>query len=189
MLKFCRNCGLIIKRRIMKQLFLIFFFLILSLIIKSQSQNVAVGVSAIYNFQTESVGAGVRGCIFPNNRLTIVPQASYYPSFNKVEEYLVGAGVEYKFVKREKFNLYVLGHGAYNSWNSFENSDKKGAKLNNWNAELGLGISTNTCWRPFLEYRYNFKFYETHLQLGLLYVFGCRECNKHSVDRCAAYFK
>jgi len=173
----------------MKHLFLIFSLFILSVSALAQSQNIGVGVSAIYNFQTESFGAGARVSIFPNERLSIVPQASYYPSFNKVEEYLLGLGLEYKFIKRERINFYVLGQGAYNSWNSYEKSEKKGAKLNNWNAELGLGVSTNTCLRPFLEYRYNFKFYETHLQLGVLWIFGCRDCNKHSVDRCAAYFK
>jgi hypothetical protein len=172
----------------MKQVAFIFILFILSGTLCAQSQNIGVGASAIYNFQTESFGVGARVNIFPNERISIVPQGSYYFAFNKVEEYLLGVGVEYKFIKREKFNLYVLGHGAYNSWNSYQNSEKKGAKLNNWNAELGLGISTNTCLRPFLEYRYNFKFYETHLQLGVLYIFGCRKCKKSSVDRCSAYF-
>ena len=172
----------------MKKIVLFFTLFTLSHLLEAQSQNIGVGASAIYNFQTESFGIGGRVNIFPNNRLSIVPQASYYPSFNKVEEYLLGVGLEYKFIKQERFNIYALGHGAYNSWNSYQKSEKKGAKLNNWNAEAGLGISTNTCLRPFIEYRYNFKFYETHLQLGVLYIFGCRECNKHSVDRCSAYF-
>lgn len=172
----------------MKQAFLFFTLFILSLNINAQAQNFGIGGSAIYNFQTESFGVGGRVSIFTNKRLSIVPQASYYFAFNKVEEYLIGLGLEYKFIQQDRFNIYVLGHGAYDSWKSYEKSDMKGAKLNNWNAEVGLGISTNTCLRPFVEYRYNFKFYETHLQLGVLYIFGCRECKKHSVDRCSAYF-
>jgi hypothetical protein len=152
---------------------------------EGKSQNVGVGADVMYNFQTESFGAGVRVNVFPNNRLSIVPQASYYFSFNKVEEYYLGVSLEYKVIQREKINLYVLGHGAYNNWISYERSPMEGAKPNNWNGELGLGISNNKCLRPFLEYRYNFNFKETHLRLGLLYIFGCNTRSK--ADRCAAY--
>jgi hypothetical protein len=150
-----------------------------------KSQNVGVGADIMYNFQTESFGAGARANIFPNNRLSFVPQASYYFAFNKVEEYYLGLSLEYKVIQREKVNLYALAHGAYNNWLSYERSPMKGAKLNNWNGELGIGISNNKCLRPFLEYRYNFKFKETHLRLGFLYIFGCS--GKDKADRCAAY--
>lgn len=152
---------------------------------EGKSQNVGVGADVMYNFQTESFGAGVRGNIFPNNRLSIVPQASYYFAFNKVEEYYLGLALEYKVIQKEKFNIYALAHGAYNNWLSYERSPMEGAKPNNWNGELGLGISNNKCLRPFLEYRYNFNFKETHLRLGLLYIFGCNTRSK--ADRCAAY--
>lgn len=154
---------------------------------KGNSQNVGVGADVMYNFQTESFGAGARANIFPNNRLSIVPQASYYFSFNKVEEYYVGLALEYKVIMRERVNLYVLGHGAYNNWLSYERSPMKGAKPNNWNGEAGIGISNNKCLRPFLEYRYNFNFKETHLRLGLLYIFGCSGGRTAKADRCAAY--
>jgi hypothetical protein len=150
-----------------------------------KSQNVGVGADIMYNFQTESFGAGARANIFPNNRLSFVPQASYYFAFNKVEEYYLGLSLEYKVIQREKVNLYALAHGAYNNWLSYERSPMKGAKPNNWNGELGIGISNNKCLRPFLEYRYNFKFKETHLRLGFLYIFGCS--GKDKADRCAAY--
>jgi hypothetical protein len=152
---------------------------------KGKSQNVGVGADIMYNFQTESFGAGARVNFFPNNRLSFVPQASYYFAFNKVEEYYLGLSLEYKVIQREKINLYALAHGAYDNWLSYERSPMKGAKPNNWNGELGIGISNNKCLRPFLEYRYNFNFKETHLRLGLLYIFGCS--GKPKADRCAAY--
>lgn len=165
---------------------LIFTVLVLIAIsYKANAQNVGAGADVMYNFQTESFGAGARVSLFPNNRLSIVPQASYYFAFNKVEEYYVGLALEYKMIYRERFNLYALAHGAYNNWLSYERSPMKGAKPNNWNGEAGLGISTNKCLRPFLEYRYNFNFKETHLRLGLLYIFGCNARPK--ADRCAAY--
>ena len=151
------------------------------------AQNIGAGASAIYNFQTESFGAGIRASIFPNKRLSIVPQFSYFFPFNKINEYTIGLGLEYKFIKRDKINLYALIHGGYNSWISYKSSSYKDAKPTNWNLEGGLGISTNTCLRPFLEYRYNVKFRETHLDLGFLYIFGCRKNSHFSVNDCPRY--
>ena len=152
------------------------------------AQNIGLGAEAIYNFQTESFGAGARVNIFPNNRLSIVPQFSYYFAFNKVNEYNAGLGLEYKIIRANKFNIYALAHGAYNAWLNHERSEMKDAKQNNLNLEAGAGISTNTCLRPFLEYRYNVKFRETHLNLGLLYIFGCSGGGRGKRDiRCSAY--
>lgn len=151
------------------------------------AQNIGAGASAIYNFQTESFGAGIRASIFPNKRLSIVPQFSYFFPFNKINEYTLGLGLEYKFIKRNKINLYALVHGGYNSWISYKSSAYKDANPTNWNLEGGLGISTNTCLRPFLEYRYNVKFRETHLDLGFLYIFGCRKNSHFSVNDCPRY--
>ncbi len=163
------------------------FFLLISLF--GKAQNIGVGADVLYNFQTESVGAGARVNFFPNNRLSFVPTFSYYFAFNKVNEYFIGLGLEYKVIRRDRFNIYAIGHGAYNSWLNYEVSPMKGAKQNNWNLEGGLGISTNTCLRPFLEYRYNLKFMETHLRLGVLYIFGCKGGGGggHRDKRCDAY--
>lgn len=151
----------------------------------SSAQTIGVGADVIYNFQTNGFGAGARVNIFPNNRLSFVPQFSYFPSFNIVNEYFIGMSLEYKVIRRDKFNIYAIAHGAYNSWVSYKTSPMKNAKQDNWNAELGIGISNNRCIRPFFEYRYNFKFYEGHIRLGILYIFGCRKGNSN--DRCAAY--
>lgn len=143
--------------------------------LNSLAQNIGIGADAQYNFQTESIGAGVRINFFPNNRLSFVPQFSYYFPFNKVNEYYAGLALEYKVIRRDRFNLYAVAQGAYNVWINYASSPMEGAKQNNWNLEGGLGISTNTCLRPYLEYRYNVKFMETHLRLGVLYIFGCRK--------------
>jgi hypothetical protein len=174
-----------------------FFILLLSIFfapLSGESQNIGVGADAMYNFQTESLGAGGRVNFFPNKRLSIVPQFAYYFAFNKINEYYAGLGLEYKFIRKEKFNLYAIVQGAYNDWINYESSPLKGAQKNNWNAEGGIGISNNRCLRPFLEYRYNIKFRETHLRLGILYIFGCRNGGKplfgggnHKNKRCANY--
>jgi hypothetical protein len=71
-----------------------------------RSQNIGIGADVMYNFQTESFGAGARVSIFPNNRLSFVPQFSYYPGFNKVHEYYLGLALEYKFFRINQFIFY-----------------------------------------------------------------------------------
>ncbi|MES2286653.1 MAG: hypothetical protein V4547_13275 [Bacteroidota bacterium] len=167
------------------------FFLILPFIslmpLFGRSQNIGIGADVIYNFQTESIGAGARANFFPNSRLSIVPQFSYYFAFNKINEYYAGLGLEFKFIRRERVNFYAIAHGAYNVWINYAASPLEGAQPNNWNLEGGIGVSTNTCLRPFLEYRYNLKFMETHLRLGVLYIFGCNGGGGSRDKRCDAY--
>ena len=153
--------------------FLFCLLLLLVLIHPCQSQKIAAGADAVCNFQTESYGAGVRATFFPKNTFSFSPQFTYYFPFNKITEYYLGVSGECKILGIDKFNLYALVHAGYNSWLNYESSAYKGAHLNNWNLEGGGGITTNKCLRPFLEYRYNLKFRETHLRLGLLYIFGC----------------
>src|SRR5690349_21303850 len=102
--------------------------LILTIFLTAKSQNVGVGADIMYNFQTESFGAGARVSIFPNNNLSIVPQFSYYPGFNKIHEYYLGLGLEYKFVRLRTFDFYLIGHGAFNSWINYASSSLEGAK-------------------------------------------------------------
>ena len=136
------------------------------------SQKFGAGASALYNIQSESFGAGARVSIFPNNRLSYVPQFSYY-FIGPVSEWTAGLSLEFKILRGNTFDFYVLGHGGYNNWMNPNTAVLESAQSTNWNIEGGAGITTNKCLRPFLEYRYNIKFQETHLQLGLLYIFGC----------------
>lgn len=159
-------------------------FILIALTFVGKSQTIGAGASAIYNFQSESFGAGARVSIFPNNRLSFTPQFSYFFPFNKINEYTIGLAVEGKIIKRQKLNIYALLHGGYNSWLNYKSSGMKDAKPTNWNFEGGLGISTNTCLRPFIEYRYNTRFRETHLDIGFLYIFGCNKNKSLDNTRC-----
>lgn len=154
------------------------FFLLCMLPFIGNAQEIGVGASAMYNFQSEGFGVGARVNFYPNNRFSFVPQASYYSLFSfsdvRVTEYNVGLSVEYKVIQGNRFNSYLLGHAAFNHWLNSDESPLEDAQPINWNLEGGIGIATNSCLRPFLEYRYNIKFQETHLRLGLLYIFGCK---------------
>lgn len=154
----------------MKKKFALFFILLFPLLIRSQ--NIGAGVSAMYNFQSESFGAGARVNFFPDRTISYVPQFSYY-FIGPVSEFHVGLGIELKVKRGNTLNYYVMAHGGYNQWMNAGSSGMEGAQTVNWNLEGGAGITTNKCLRPFLEYRYNIKFQETHLRLGILYIFGC----------------
>ena len=147
-----------------------------------KSQKFGLGVSAIVNPQTESFGFGFRAEI-PANRLSIVPQIAYYPGFGKITEFYGGLSLHFDMFNLGKnWTVYAIGHGAYNHWMN----PKDGNQPSNWDAEAGLGLKTTKCLRPFIEYRYNFKWYETNLRIGLMYFFGCRN-KKSKAVRCPAY--
>lgn len=159
----------------MSKHYFIGLFCCFSLLQESLSaQNFGVGGDIMYNFQTESFGAGARVSIFPNKRLSFTPQFSYYFPFNPTHEYYAGMALEYKFIRRSKIDVYLLGHGAYHSWLNYQDSPMQDAEKSNWNGEGGIGIVGTKCWRPFIEYRYNTRFKEAHLRLGIMYVIGCK---------------
>lgn len=137
------------------------------------SQNIGAGGSAMWNFQTESMGLGARVNIFPNNTISYVPQFTWYGLIGPISEWTLGLSIEAKIKKGRTLNYYLMAHGGYNHWGSAGSSALENASTTNWNLEGGAGITTNWCLRPFLEYRYNIKFQETHLRLGVLYIFGC----------------
>ncbi len=157
----------------MKTLFLVLLIYLFPHLTKSQ--NIGAGASVLYNIQSESLGVGARVNFFPNNTISYVPQFSYYSLFiGSISEWTVGLSVEAKVIRGNTINWYLLAHGGYNNWSNAGASGLEGASSTNWNLEGGAGITTNRCLRPFLEYRYNIKFQETHLRLGLLYIFGCK---------------
>lgn len=156
----------------MKKIFLI--LLITALPYYSFSQKIGIGGSAMWNFQTESMGLGARVNFFPNSTISYVPQFTWYSLIGNISEWMLGLGIEAKIKRGNTFNYYLMAHGAYNNWSNAGSSGLEDAQKANWNLEGGIGVTTNWCLRPFLEYRYNVKFQETHLRLGLLYVFGCQ---------------
>jgi len=173
------------------------YFLVITIIlfysVNGFSQKIGVGVSAIYNIQTESYAPGLRVEI-PYKRLSIVPQVAYYPSFNKITEYYAGVSLHLNLFYVKSWAFYGLIHGSYNGWINNTSSTMDDAKYSNWDGELGVGLTTRKCFRPFIEYRYNFKWKETNLRIGVMYFFGCNSRNnkgggkrKHRAMTCPAY--
>ena len=143
-----------------------------------------VGFSGIYNFQTESLGIGARAIFREKKQIQISPQFSYFLPTNKIHEFTLGASAQYKFFKRKKIQSYTLVHLGYNRWMNYESSDMNDARLNNWNAEIGVGVVFGKKIKPFVEWRYNTRHQEGMLHVGLMF-------NKNSFkgkkEKCAAY--
>lgn len=126
------------------------------------------GVSIIYNFETEGFGADLRARIPVYKQLYAVPEISYFPSFNRYHEYYAGLALQYDIHSFGDYNLYVAGGGYYNSWLNFEDFYPGKGKENNIVPEAGLGLVKNFgCWRPFIESRYDFKWKEVNLRIGI----------------------
>lgn len=129
-----------------------------------------VGVSAIYNFQTEAVGVGARAEIGLFNRFSVVPQAMYFMPFNKVHELFGAVNFHYRAFYLGKFYGYLIAGGSANYWMNYSESHWKKAKPFSVIAEVGGGMAYGDGkFRPFAEYRYNPMWLEGSIHVGLMY--------------------
>jgi len=155
------------------------------------SQNFGLGAEGIYNFQTRSFGAGLRGEIV-KNEISIVPQISYYPTFNKVSEFFAGASLHINVMSYGTYMFYAIIHASFNGWINYASSPLENAHFANWCVDGGLGVRTSKCIRPFVELRYNIKWREANLRVGVMYFFNCRDkgtgkSRKKKAVSCPAY--
>ncbi len=144
-----------------------------------------LGVGAICNFTVPSFGGEARGIFILSDHWAVVPQIQYYPSFNRFHDLYLGTSIHFNFTPSYRWGLYLLGHGSYHNWLNYEQSNNYKAKEHNWNLEPGLGIMKNYgCVRPYAEARYNIKWNEGNLRIGLAFFFG--DCG-HKHEYCPAY--
>jgi len=145
----------------------------------SAQQNM-IGGSAAYNLHTKSFGLGIRGKI-PLRQIdflegiSIVPQVSYFPGFNPVHEFYAGAGVQLDAYKIERWTFYGLTNFSYNGWMNHEDTEYRNGNFSNVGLEAGIGVSRKlfSCLHPFFEFRYNVRWSEFNLGLGMLYTIKC----------------
>ena len=163
---------------------------IVLLVQQGKAQKFGLGAEAIYNFQTTSFAPGIRA-EFVKGQMSIVPQVAYYPAFNKVTEFFAGASLHLNIMSYGQYTLYFIVHGSYNGWINYESSPMSNARFSNWCLDGGLGLKTNKCIRPFMEFRYNFKWKEANIRLGVMYFFNCANRNgkgrKKKAVSCPAY--
>jgi hypothetical protein len=144
------------------------------------AQEREVGGSFIYNLQTKSIGLDLRTEI-PIKQydilegLTLAPQISYYPGFNNVHEFYIGTSIHVGVYSYDKWKVYGLANLSYNGWIDYKDSGMENAKFSNIGFEGGVGITNDECIRPFFEYRYNIKWKEASIRLGVIYSFNCEK--------------
>ncbi|MEI7594565.1 MAG: hypothetical protein WCK02_02375 [Bacteroidota bacterium] len=159
----------------MKQFLTILFFIVF--INSSKSQTiVGAGVGAIYNFQANGFGADVRVLTHLYRNIYAMPRFAYFPGNNKINEFYAGADIDWFLANiKKKYTPYIFTGFHYNCWlnNIIYNSEK--ATKNNLAIEPGLGfLIKKGCYNPYIETRYNTKWKEFSLEIGIIFKFG--EC-------------
>jgi hypothetical protein len=143
--------------------------------------GIGYGAAVIYNFATEGFGIDIRAKIPIRSRLSIVPEISYYPSFNSYHEFYGGAALHYEFYALRNYNLYAATGGYYNDWMNAGEFITGEKEQTNFVCEAGGGLVRNYgCIRPFIEDRYDFKWKENNLRIGIYWYPGA--CKKN--EKC-----
>lgn len=172
-------CNYYNTKTIMKPRFILSLLIVFFVANHSYSQfQTNIGGGMIYNFQTRSVGIDIRTeQVLPQVDLLegviIAPQIAYYPWFNNIHEFYIGSSVHVGLYSYKKWIGYGLANISYNGWINHSESAASNAKFSNLGFEMGGGITNSSCTRPFIEYRYNFKWREGNIRAGVVYTFNC----------------
>ncbi len=162
-------------------------FILLLLKFQGFAQDkIAIGAAAMYNYPLNTKGFGIRSMIPVSNRLMVVPQVKYAPSFNetnKIQELYAGVNLNYMFIAPsrkmgygesriipQKPAFYLTVGVAYNRWLNYQPTINTRAKENNILPEVGGGIifgSLTT--RIFIEGKYNALWNESYSELGVMF--------------------
>ena len=155
-------------------------FLILNTYTTSFPQQNMAGGSLVYNLHTRSLGLGLRA-EFPIEKadflegISLVPQLTYYPPFNRIHEFYLGTSVHLGVYRIDRWKFYTLANVSYNGWINNDSTQYREGNFSNLGIEVGIGVSATVkkCLHPFFEFRYNFKWNDPTLSLGILYTLKC----------------
>ncbi|MEO5572365.1 MAG: hypothetical protein ABIT08_04815 [Bacteroidia bacterium] len=135
------------------------------------------GAAIIYNFATAGFGADLRVKVPISDRLYAVPEISYFPGFNPYHEGFAGVALHYEILTIYNYNLYLLAGGYYNDWFNADDFAPAQKMQNNFSPQAGGGLVRSWgCIRPFIENRYDFKWKEDNLRIGIYWYPG--SCGK-----------
>ena len=147
------------------------------------------GIGGTYNFQTEGKAAEARVMLPLSNSFFFSPRISYFPSFNKINEYYAGADIDYFINLNSVLYPYLYAGVYYDNWINNNEFNSAKATRNNVNPEGGVGLAFDLgCINPYIEYRYDAKWKEGWLGAGLLIHFGsCFGSGRPSVNKCTHF--
>jgi hypothetical protein len=181
--------GDLLKLSMTKYILLALMALGLSFASTAQKSNVpewGLGVAGIYDFQTEGLGGEMRADFHVLENVSIVPEVSYYFSFNPIHELYAGLSVHYLFPIFRGWSPYLSASALYNNWINATEYSNGLRKPDNFTPEAGIGIvRSRGCLRPFIENRYDTKWKEANLRVGVLLFF--KNCNCFKKADCPAY--
>jgi hypothetical protein len=159
--------------------------------------KISFGISGMYNFPLETIGIGFRSQIPVTERLSVVPQIKYAPSFNTIHEFYGGVNVYYSLLNntllhgyRPKVHpqipvLYLAVGLEYNKWINYEKTKNTKANPNNILPEVGLGLSVGGhLIRAFAEIKYNVVWEESYGEVGvMIYPFNTKPSGKNNCPK------
>ncbi len=174
----------------------IIVILLLSLQLQAQDK-IAFGLSGMYNFPLQTVGIGLRAQIPVIERLYVVPQIKYAPSFNTIHEFYGGVNMHYFLLNNtishgykqqtmpQRPVLYLAAGVEYNRWLNYEKTKNLKANQNNLLPEVGLGISVGGhLVRAFAEVKYNIIWEESYGEFGvMIYPFNPKRNRKNNCPK------
>jgi len=132
-----------------------------------------LGPSVIYNYAANEFGFGLRSHLILSKEFTISPQIQYFPGFNQYSEMYLGIGAHSNTTPLYRWGLYGLAYVGLQQWFNHENFVTPKAKASNLALEPGIGVVRNKgCLRPFGEARYNTKWKEGTVRIGIMWFFG-----------------
>ena len=164
----------------MKQLILALIFGFFSFQSPAQLfQEVGVGAELIYNAPIGEPGIGIRAHLHSTDYIFFSPQLFYYPGIRNIHELYLGLSGNVKLFPDWNWTPYLAGGGVYNYWINFAASPIANPSAHNFAGEGGIGLTKNFgCYRPFLSYRVNSKWWESNYRIGVVVYFGDCKGNK-----------
>lgn len=169
------------------------FFVVILFCLDSYSQkrqnNVGLGLVGAFNIQTVGLGGGARMDFPITKRISFIPQFTYFPSFNKIEEMYINGAFRYT-LKGKNINrkLYLIAAGGYNAWFNFKSFNSSNSKLSNPSVEIGYGVYFGRSYfRPFIENRYNIKWKEGTIYFGGIFYINSKSKKGSKTMSCPAF--
>ena len=169
----------------MRGLFIFAFFFVSSVSF-SQKTPISLGVAGGYNFQTQGLGYDIRATKPLSEQIRATLRYSGFPSFNIIKEKYLGLDLEYIFHEGLKIDYYGFLGMNYDNWQNASDFKSNIAKKNNFVLEGGIGAEIKyQRFRPFAEWRYDTKWKEGTLFVGLK--FGLNAFAKKDKYRCGHF--
>ena len=96
-----------------------------------------------------------------------------------IHELYLGLSGNVKLFPDWNWTPYLTVGGFYNYWINFAASPIANPSAHNFAGEGGIGLTKNFgCYRPFLSYRVNSKWWESNYRIGVVVYFGDCKGNK-----------